>query len=529
MSTAHSLLALPASGMEVALGSPSFAAKVGVGWNGGLAATLAGALTATGLARLRMQFPWTWMARLEDLPLPTPMISSLTAGGVVYAIQLAEMLGRDVPLSPRVRRDLESCCRQLGIAPGEKAPAWWTENLDTLEAAFREPVRRKVLEYVAQQLPLGAPLAAPLAASPWTAEEPVKATAPEPQWNALSVGLVVPAMHRPVIALEPPTSLEPLARFSAVDAETIELSMAYSIGLTVEDRVWLWQADEAEPTCYRISWAEEMVWWVEGVAGAQRIVAASLERSGVCLGSAVRSPADIAEVILAAEGWERTAAWLRWCRVPVFEGLVKRAVARRVKAEPEATLAAWLAPDGPDGLTGAPEPVTAELMLEFFTNWWASAEEADAMIRAASLQGLDPEAWVRLASAHPVLLGQLLAAGWQDRPATERKALLRAVCDRLAKWIVVDGRGGEAHWELAEQAALTKAAADWGVAEWLFKSSGQARALTDWVQGRPVPPEMRHRWVGAWASPATRQWTALRVVRQILGEIASPRARGAVA
>lgn len=332
------------------------------------------------------------------------------------------------------------------------------------------------------------------------------------------MGLAVPAMRRPVVVLKPVYPVEPLARFSVVAVGTVQLSMAYPIELTADDRAWLWLADEPEPVCYRISRGEERAWWVEGVAGAQRIIGASVERAGVCLGSAFRSTADIAEMVLAAEGWECTAGWLRWCRVPVFEGLVQRAVARRVKAEPEATLAAWLAPAGPEGLAGVAETATAELLQEFFVSWWASGEDADAMIRSASLQGEDPDAWVRLASAHPVLLGQLLAAGWRERPVRERKSLLAAVCDRLSTWIVPEGRGGEAHWELAEQTALARAAAEWGVGEWMFTSSGQAGALTAWVHGRPVPPEMRRRWVSAWASTGACQWTALHVVRGLLVE-----------
>ncbi len=515
------LIALPGSGIELALGAPSFAATRG--WSSGLADTLAGALTATGLARQRVQFPWTWLARLEDLPLPSAMITSLTAGGVVYAIQLAEMLGRNVPLAPRVRRELEACCRQLGIAPGEKAPDWWAKHMDTLEAAFSEQVRRKTVEHVSWQLPMSSVQAAPARVA--GAVRPM-AAASEPEWSSLPMGLAVPAMQRPVIVLTPVRPVDPLARFSLIGAGTVQLSMAYPIELTADDRAWLWQADEAEPTCYRISRGEERVWWVEGVAGAQRIIGASVERAGYCLGSAFRSTADIAEMVLATEGWECTAGWLRWCRAPVFEGLVQRAVARRVKAEPEATLAAWLAPEGPDGLSGVTESATAELMQEFFVNWWASGEEADAMIRAASLQGEDPEAWVRLAAAHPVLLGQIFAAGWRERPEREQKALLTAVCDRLSTWIVAEGRGGEAHWELAEQSALARAAAEWGVGEWMFRSSGQAGALSDWVYGRPVPPEMRRRWVSAWASPGACQWTALHMVRELLSEIGE-RTRGA--
>jgi hypothetical protein len=519
------LIALPGSGIEVALGAPSLAAKIDGGWNSGLAESLANAMTATGLARQRVQFPWTWMARLEDLPLPSPMITSLTAGGVVYAIQLAEMLGRSVPLAPRVRQNLEACCRQLGIAPGEKAPGWWTEHIESLEAAFGDQVRRKVMEHVSWQLPLG-PVQAPQARMSQAGRE--KAPASEPQWSALPMGLAVPAVRRPVIALAPVHPVEPLVRFSVSAPGTIQLSMAYAMDLMADDRAWLWEAGQPEPTCYRISRGEERAWWVEGVTGAQRIIGASVERAGVCLGSVFRSTSDLAEMVLAAEGWEYTAGWLRWCRVPVFEGLVNRAVARRVKAEPEATIAAWLAPGGPDGLAAPAEPVTAELLQEFFGNWWASADEADAMIRSASLQGQDPDAWVRLAAAHPVLLGQILAAGWRERPARERKALLTAVCDRLSTWIVAEGRGGEAHWELAEHAALARAAADWGVGEWMFTSGGQAGALSDWVHGRPVPPEMRRRWLSAWASKGACQWTALHVVRELLAEV-SQRTQGAAA
>jgi len=519
------LIALPGSGMEVALGSPSLWPKTDGGWNSGLAESLAGAMMASGLARQRVQFPWTWMARLEDLPLPTAMITSLTAGGVVYAIQLAEMLGRSVPLATRVRRDLEACCRQLGIAPGEKAPGWWTEHVDSLEAAFGDQVRRKVVEHVSWQLPLGPAqtLQAPLAGA---GRE--MAPACEPQWSSLPMGLAVPAMRRPVIVLSPVHPVEPLAGFSATAAGTVQLLMAYPVELMADDRAWLWEADQPEPTGYRISRSEERSWWVEGVTGAQRIIGASVERAGACLGTAFRSTADIAEMVLATEGWECTAGWLRWCRVPVFEGLVNRAVSRRVKAEPEATIAAWLAPGGPEGLAGPGESVTAELMQEFFGNWWASEEDADAMIRSASLQGQDPDAWVRLATAHPVLLGQLLAAGWRARPVRERKALATAVCDRLSTWIVAEGRGGEAHWELAEQTALARAAAEWGVGEWMFTSSGQAGALSDWVHGRPVPPEMRRRWVSAWASQGACQWTALHVVRELWGEL-SQQTKGAAA
>jgi hypothetical protein len=141
-----------------------------------------------------------------------------------------------------------------------------------------------------------------------------------------------------------------------------------------------------------------------------------------------------------------------------------------------------------------------------------------AMLRAASLQGQDPEAWVRLAETYPILLGQVLFAGWLDRPARERRKLLVAVCDRLAASIVAEGRGGEAHWELAEQTALVRAATEWGVGEWFFTASGQAGALTDWAHGRPVPPEMRRRWVSAWAGRGACQWTALHVVRELLRE-----------
>jgi hypothetical protein len=105
-----------------------------------------------------------------------------------------------------------------------------------------------------------------------------------------------------------------------------------------------------------------------------------------------------------------------------------------------------------------------------------------------------------------------------DRPARERRKLLMAVCDRLAASMVAEGRGGEAHWELAEQTALVRAATEWGVGEWFFTASGQAGALTDWAHGRPVPPEMRRRWVSAWAGRGACQWTALHVVRELLRE-----------
>ena len=118
---------------------------------------------------------------------------------------------------------------------------------------------------------------------------------------------------------------------------------------------------------------------VDGVAGADRIFAASLDRGGHCLGSAFRSHSEIAVAILSSEGWECTASWLRWCRIPVFEGVVQRSVARRVKAEPEASLAAWLAPAGPESLRYSDASSSTELLQEFFANWWASADEADAM------------------------------------------------------------------------------------------------------------------------------------------------------
>jgi hypothetical protein len=81
------------------------------------------------------------------------MIALVGGRGIVYALQLAEMLGRSVPLLPRVRRDLEACCRQLGIEPGDQAPAWFKEHLETLEAAFGEAVRHEVVEHVSWQLP----------------------------------------------------------------------------------------------------------------------------------------------------------------------------------------------------------------------------------------------------------------------------------------------------------------------------------------------------------------------------------------
>ena len=508
-------IALTGTGIEVVLGAPCPAAKNDSGRIDRLAALLNGAMSAQGPGRPRMQFPWTWLVRLEDLPLPSAMITSLTAGGVVYALQLAEMLGRSVPLLPRVRHDLEACCRQLGIEPGEQAPVWWKENLDALEAAFGEAVRRKVIEHISWQLPIAqaqAPAATPAGATR------SMLVASELPWARLPVGLAVPAMQRPVIALTPPQPVDVLTGFTVAGPGTLQLTMAYPVALTAEDRVWLWQREEPGPACYPVSRGAERAWWVEGVVNAQQVLGVSLERAGACLGSRFRSEADLAEMVLIAEGWEYMAGWLLWSRAPVFDGLVQRAVARRVKAEPEATLAAWLAPEAPEGLAAPAGTAAAELLQEFFVNWWASAEAADAMLRAASLQGQDPEAWVRLAETYPILLGQVLFAGWLDRPARERRKLLVAVCDRLAASIVAEGRGGEAHWELAEQTALVRAATEWGVGEWFFTASGQAGALTDWAHGRPVPPEMRRRWVSAWAGRGACQWTALHVVRELLRE-----------
>jgi hypothetical protein len=47
------------------------------------------------------------------------------------------------------------------------------------------------------------------------------------------------------------------------------------------------------------------------------------------------------------------------------------------------------------------------------------------MLRAASLQGKDPEAWVRLAEAYPILLGQVLAAGWAGASGVSPRQVLR--------------------------------------------------------------------------------------------------------
>ena len=205
--------------------------------------------------------------------------------------------------------------------------------------------------------------------------------------------------------------------------------------------------------------------------------------------------------------------------MPVADGVVRRSVARRVKAEPESSLAAWLSPTGPDGLAYPDASSSSELLHEFFADWWASADEADAMLRAANLQGDDPDAWVRLTAANPILLGQLLAAGWRYKPARHRKVLLTAVCDRLALDVVPDGHGGEAHWELAEHTALVHASQEWGVGEWMFTSQGQVSALIDWANGKPVPPEIRRRWLSAWAGLRTCQWTALHVVRELIAEV----------
>lgn len=509
-------IALPGSGIEVVLGAPIPAAGNDGGRINRLSELLSGARNPQNPGIPRMQFPWTWLARLEDLPLPSAMIASLAAGGIVYALQLAEMLGRSVPLLPRVRRDLEACCRQLGIEPGDQAPSWFKEHLDTLEVAFGAAVRRKVVEHVSWQLPFAQAVAA--VGRPAGRAWPVARVGGERPWISLPAGLAVPALQRPVIALTPPDPVNAFSGFAVAGSNTLELTMAYPVPLSATDRVWLWQREEAGPVGYALRGGSEQSWRVEGIADAQSVLGVSLERAGVCLGSTFRSEADLAEVVLIAEGWENLAGWLRWSRAPVFNGLVKRAVARRVKAEPEAALAAWLAADGPEGLEAPGGPATAELLQEFFGNWWASAEEADAMLRAASLQGQDPEAWVRLAAAYPILLGQVLAAGWLERPAPARQALRAEICDRLALWITPEGKGGEAHWELAEQVALGRAAEEWGVGEWFFTSRGQTGALSDWVHGRPVPPEMRRRWMSAWAGPGACQWTAMHVVRELWRE-----------
>jgi hypothetical protein len=509
-------IALPGTGIEVVLGAPIPATRNESGRIDRLSELLNGAMYPSNAGSPRMQFPWTWLARLEDLPLPSAMIASLAAGGIVYALQLAEMLGRSVPLLPRVRRDLEACCRQLGIEPGDQAPAWFKEHLETLEAAFGEAVRHKVVEHVSWQLPFAQAVAP--AGRPAEGARPAARGGGELPWMTLPAGLAVPALQRPVIALTPPDPVNALTGFTVAGPGALELTMAYPVPSSPADRVWLWKREEAEPVGHALCGGAGRGWRVEGIANAHSVLGVSLERSGVCLGSTFRSEGDLAEVVLIAEGWENLAGWLRWSRAPVFEGLVKRAVARRVKAEPEATLAAWLAADGPDGLAAPGGPATAELFQEFFGNWWASAEEADAMLRAASLQGKDPEAWVRLAEAYPILLGQVLAAGWLERPASARQALRAEVCDRLARWITPEGQGGEAHWELAEQVALGRAAAEWGVGEWFFTSRGQIGALSDWVHGRPVPPEMRRRWMSAWAGPGACQWTAMHVVRELWRE-----------
>ncbi len=519
---AHSQVALPGSSFEFILGPPTLSHNSSHGWSA-LSTSLADALSAAGLARQRLQFPWTWLARLEDLPLPSLMITSLRAGGVVYAIELAAMLGRNIPLAPRVRRDLEACCRRLGIEPGQPVPEWWLNNLEALEASFGGQVKLKVVEHVSWQLPMSIPQPPYLM--------PVKAarlspSSTEPLWANAPVGLAVPAVQRPLVVLAPPRPIDPLVTFTVPRPGQVQLILTHPIALQADDRVWLWQAEEIEPNCYRITREEGAAWTVDGVASADRVFAASLDRGGLCLGSAFRAHSEIAVAILSSESWERTASWLRWCRVPVFDGVVQRSVARRVKAEPEATLAAWLAPTGPDGLAYSDALSSSELLHEFFANWWASADEADAMLRAAHLLGEDPGAWVRLAAAYPILLGQILAAGWRYKPARHRKILLGAVCDRLALDIVPDGQGGEAHWELAEQTALVRAAKEWGVGEWMFTSQGQVSALTDWANGKPVPPEIRRRWLSAWAGPRTCQWTALHIIRELHNAIGD-QARGA--
>lgn len=519
---AHSHVALPGSSFEFILGPPNLAPNSSHG-RSALSASLADALTTAGLARQRLQFPWTWLAHLEDLPLPSAMITSLTAGGVVYAIELAAMLGRAIPLAPRVRQDLEACCRRLGIEPGQPIPDWWLQNIDTLEATFGTQVKFKVLEHVSWQLPLSIPQPPHLMPSGAARLTP---SSVEPIWTNAPIGLAVPAVQRAPVALETPRPLDPLVTFTVPRPGQIQLILAHPVALQTDDCVWLWQTEEIEPSCHRITRDDGAAWTVDGVAGADRVFAASLDRGGLCLGSAFRAQSEVAVAILSSEGWECTASWLRWCRVPVFEGVVQRSVARRVKAEPEATLAAWLAPTGPDGLLYPDASSSSELLHEFFANWWASTDEADAMLRAAHLQGDDPDAWVRLAAAYPILLGQLLAAGWRYKPARHRKVLLTAVCDRLALDIVPTGRGGEAHWELAEQTALVHAAQEWGVGEWMFTSQGQVTALIDWANGKPVPAEIRRRWLSAWAGRRTCQWTALHVVRELLAAIGD-QARGA--
>ncbi len=521
---AHSHVALPGSSFEFILGPPTLAPNSSHGWSA-LSASLADALTTAGLARQRLQFPWTWLAHLEDLPLPSAMITSLTAGGVVYAIELAALLGRAIPLAPRVRQDLEACCRRLGIEPGQPIPDWWLQNIDTLEATFGTQVKFKVLEHVSWQLPLSIPQPPHLMPSGAARLTP---SSVEPIWTNAPIGLAVPAVQRAPVALETPRPLDPLVTFTVPRPGQIQLILAHPVALQTDDCVWLWQTEEIEPSCHRITRDDGAAWTVDGVAGADRVFAASLDRGGLCLGSAFRAQSEVAVAILSSEGWECTASWLRWCRVPVFEGVVQRSVARRVKAEPEATLAAWLAPTGPDGLLYPDASSSSELLHEFFANWWASTDEADAMLRAAHLQGDDLDAWVRLAAAYPILLGQLLAAGWRYKPARHRKVLLTAVCDRLALDIVPTGRGGEAHWELAEQTALVHAAQEWGVGEWMFTSQGQVTALIDWANGKPVPAEIRRRWLSAWAGRRTCQWTALHVVRELLAAIGD-QARGATA
>lgn len=512
---ALSLIALPGSSFEFILGPPTLTSKSADGWSA-LSGNLAAALTTTGLARQRLQFPWTWLARLEDLPLPSAMITSLTAGGVVYAIELAAMLGRNIPLAPRVRHDLEACCRRLGIEPGQSLPEWWSNNIDVLETSFGDQVKFKVGDHISWQLPLSIPQPPHLMP---VGAAPLNRSTTEPSWTSAPVGLAVPAVQRPTVALENPRPVDPLVTFTVPRPGQVQLILAHPVPIQPDDCVWLWQTEEIEPSCYRIAHEEGAAWTVEGVPGADRVFAASLDRGGICLGSAFRSSSDIPVAVLSSEGWECTASWLRWCRVPVANGVVRRSVARRVKAEPESSLAAWLSPTGPDGLAYLDASSSSELLHEFFADWWASADEADAMLRAANLQGDDPDAWVRLTAANPILLGQLLAAGWRYKPARHRKVLLTAVCDRLALDVVPDGRGGEAHGELAEHTALVHAAQEWGVGEWMFTSQGQVSALIDWANGKPVPPEIRRRWLSAWAGLRTCQWTALHVVRELIAEV----------
>lgn len=495
-----SQIALPGSGIAVSLGPPTASARQGT-------------QTVGELAGQGLQFPWTWLAKLEDLPLPSAMITSLTAGGVVYAIQLAAMLGRNIPLSARVRQELQVCCQRLGIEPGQAVPDWWDENIDALEAAFGEQVRYKVIEHVSWQLPLSQ-----VQEPSWgvaLAAKPMAAAMPMP-WTLATMGLAVPCVPRPVAVLGRVAVEDFRVSFAVSGPSSLELHLSASMDSGAGDRVWVWPSVEIEPVCYAITRSQGAVWTVEGVVAASNVFALALEREGTCLGSSFRAPMELAEVVLSSEGWECTASWLRWFGAPIFDGPLQRTVARRVKAEPEASLAAWLTPVAPNGAVYADSSSSGALLQEFFGSWWASEDDADAMIRAAKLQGSDPDAWVRLAMAHPVLLGQLLVAGWRRRPARERKALLVAICDRLAEWIVPGGRGGEAHWELAEQTALRQAAQEWGIGEWMFTSQAQAGALSDWMNGRPVPPEMRHRWTSAWAGQYCCQWTAIHLVRELL-------------